>query len=61
MSGTIELHLTYNSGTPKETRVTVHVSQERAHKIRALKRKKTMTITEAYNQTEDILVDLLPH
>jgi len=48
----IELHLTYDRGTPKETRITVYVDQERADKILALKREEKMTITEAYDRTE---------
>jgi len=53
MQGLVELHLIYDKGTPKETRITVYVSQERADKMLALKREKKMTITEAYDRTEE--------
>lgn len=49
----IELHLSYDRGTPKETRITVYATQERVDKILAIQKEKKLTLTEAYDQTED--------
>jgi hypothetical protein len=54
MQEKVELHLTYDRGTPKGMGMTVYITQEIADKFLALKREKKMTIEEAYDKTEEL-------
>lgn len=53
MDELIDLHLTYDRGTPQEIRFTIYVDQARVDKIIAAQKVRKMTLEEAYDQTEE--------